>query len=116
MMESYVQDYGGGLFTTGGSDTNGKAHAYNKLDMYGSIYQEMLPVQVFNYTPPIGVMLVIDSSGSMLDTNDYGTSFFESAKAGALACLDVLYDRDYVGIMTFDTNQATILELTPRTQ
>lgn len=116
MLQTYVSTYGGGLFTAGGSDANGKAHAYNKVDMYGSIYQEMLPVQVFNYTPPIGVMLVLDSSGSMLTTNDYGTTLFESAKAGALACLDVLYERDYVGLMTLDTNQATILEMTPRTQ
>ena len=115
-LQSYVSDYGGGLFTAGGSDEQGKAHAYNKTDMYGSIYQEMLPVQVFNYTPPIGVMLVLDSSGSMLSKNDYGTTVFDSAKAAALACLDVLYERDYVGIMTLDTNQATILEMTPRTQ
>ena len=116
ILESYVVEYGGGLFTAGGSDKNGKAHSYNKVDMYGSIYQELLPVQAVSYTPPIGVMIVIDSSGSMLGENDYGTSFFESAKVAALACLDVLYDRDYVGLMTLDTNQAVILELTPRTQ
>lgn len=116
MLQSYVKDYGGGLFTAGGSDEHGKAHSYNKLDMYGSIYQEMLPVQVFNYTPPIGVMLVVDSSGSMLSNNEYGGSIFDSAKAGALACLDVLYERDYVGLMTLATNQEIILPLTPRTQ
>ena len=116
MLQSYVSDYGGGLFTAGGKNAKGEAHAYNKKDMYGSIYQEMLPVQVFNYTPPIGVMIILDSSGSMLGNSDYGGTIFDSAKAAALACLDVLYERDYVGIMTLDTNQATILEMTPRTQ
>ena len=85
MLQSYVSDYGGGLFTAGGKNAKGEAHAYNKKDMYGSIYQEMLPVQVFNYTPPIGVMIILDSSGSMLGNSDYGGTIFDSAKAAALA-------------------------------
>ena len=116
-LQTYVKEYGGGLFTLGGSNEDGSAHAYNKDSTnFNPIYHNMLPVEAVRYTPPIGVMFVIDSSGSMLGNNDYGTSIFESAKAAALACLDVLYDRDYVGIMTLDTNHATILELTPRTQ
>jgi len=116
IMQEYVSVYGGGMLTLGGNDDEGKSHAYNRTDMYGSVYQEMLPVEVATYTPPIGVMLIIDSSGSMLTTNDYGTTYFESAKAGALACLDVLYDRDYVGIMTLATHHANILELTERSK
>ena len=115
-LKEYVETYGGGLFTTGGNNEQGKAHAYDKTDMFGTVYQEMLPVQAYDYTPPIGVMLIIDRSGSMTSTNDYGTNYFESARAGALACLDVLYDRDYVGVMTLDTDQAMILDMTPRTQ
>jgi len=118
-LESYVKDFGGGLFTIGGNDDNGKSHAYNRSNeknQYGSIYRDLLPVELIDYTPPIAVMILIDSSGSMGSNSDYGGTFFDSAKAGALACLDVLYDRDYVGVMTLDTDQALILPLTPRTQ
>ena len=116
VLKQYVEIYGGGLFTLGGNNLDDTAHAYNKTDMYGSIYQSMLPVQVINYTPPIGVMFVVDTSGSMLAGNDYGASYLVSAIQGVAAGLDVLYDRDYVGIMTLDTYQSVVLEMTPRTQ
>ena len=115
-LKKYVEEHGGGLFTTGGKDSNGKPHAYNKQDMYGSVYQSLLPVQADVYTPPIGVMFILDQSGSMAYKNDEGGTFFDSAKQGIAACLSVLYDRDYVGIMTLDTYQSVILEMTPRTQ
>ncbi len=116
-LKSYVQDYGGGLFTVGGSDKDGKAHAYNKTDMYGTPYQSILPIQATSYTPPIGVMFVLDGSGSMMATNDYGTTFFDSAKVGAAACVeDLLVERDYVGVMTLDSDYSMVLEMTPATQ
>ena len=30
--------------------------------MYGSIYQEMLPVEAVDYTPPVAVVYIIDAS------------------------------------------------------
>ena len=62
-LNEYVYNYGGGLFTTGGNDsTDGTiSHSYNRSDMVGSLYQQMLPVQVINYTPPVGVIFIIDS-------------------------------------------------------
>ena len=116
MLSIFVEQYGGGLFTAGGNDDAGEANAYNRSDMYGSLYQEMLPVQAINYTPPIGVMVIIDRSGSMAAPDDKGHSYLEGAKDGARACLDVLYERDYIGIMTLDDYQSVILELTSRTQ
>ena len=115
-LEEYVKVYGGGLFTVGGHDKEGNAHAYNRKDMAGSIYQQMLPVQAINYTPPVGVMFVIDRSGSMNTMDPYGDVMLESAKAGAANALSALSERDYVGIMTLDDVQATILPMTPRTQ
>ena len=41
-LHSYVADYGGGLFTVGGDE------AYSRKDMYGTAYQEMLPVQAID--------------------------------------------------------------------
>ena len=115
-LEQYVNVYGGGLFTVGGHDKDGNAHAYNRKDMAGTVYQQMLPVQAINYTPPVGVMIIIDRSGSMNETDSYGDVMLEAAKAGAASCLSALSERDYVGIMTLDNYQASILPMTPRTQ
>lgn len=115
ILYDYVYNYGGGLFTTGGSDNSGNAHAYNRSDMVGSKYQQMLPVQAINYTPPVGVIVIIDRSGSMSSTDDRGNSLLEYAKAGATSCLNALTERDYFGLMTLDSKYDMILGLTKRT-
>ena len=46
---------------------NGKLvpHAYNRQDIESSIYyKQMLPVNVVDFTPPIAVMIVVDTSGN----------------------------------------------------
>ncbi len=117
ILSEYVNDFGGGLFTVGGKSDDNAANAYTPSDMYGTVYQEMLPVQAINYTPPVGVMIIIDRSGSMEeDHDDKGNSYFEGAKAGAIACLDELTERDYIGVMMADEEVEVILQLTSRTQ
>lgn len=116
VLYSYVNDYGGGLFTVGGNDSRGSAHAYNKNDMYGSLYQQMLPVQAIRYTPPLGVIIIIDRSGSMSTQDADGFSSLDFAKAGAAACLEAMSERDYIGIMSLGTEYNTILPLTQRTR
>ena len=114
VLYSYVYDYGGGMLTVGGDDENGNSYAYNQNWLYGTTYQSMLPVQAVTYVPPIAVMLIVDISGSMVGTDDTGTSKLSWAKAGARACLDVLNDRDYIGIMTLAQYSGEVLGLTPR--
>lgn len=110
-LRSYVYDYGGGLFTAGGSDDSGTMpHAYNREDLYGTEFHDMLPVQAIDYTPPVGVVIVIDISGSMDETRRQG------AKNGAIACLNALNDRDYMGVMTLEITYGTALQLTSCTQ
>ena len=114
LLYSFVHDYGGGLFTVGGSEDSGEAHAYNRLDMLNSVYQQMLPVEVINYTPPVGVVIIIDISGSMGTTNDPNSPVYW-AKQGAIACLSALTSRDYIGVMTLATDYGTELPITPYT-
>ncbi len=125
VLYSYVYDVGGGLFTICGNeydsnpgDENWTANAYDVDDMRGSLYQEMLPVEIIEYTPPVAVMILIDVSGSMFnpETDNYETSRLFAAKQGAEACLDVLSERDYVGIIALSDEYTEEIELTPRTQ
>ena len=116
ILEEYVRVYGGGLLTAGGDDEGGNPHAYNRQDMYNTLYQRMLPVQAINYTPPVGVMIIIDRSGSMTSEDDDGNTSLEWALAGARACLDALTERDYLGVMTLDSELEVILGMTACTQ
>lgn len=116
LLNEYVSDYGGGLFTTGGKDSTDNAHSYNRSDMVGTLYQQMLPVQAIDYKPPVGVIVIIDRSGSMGSADSYGETLLDYARAGAESCLKALTERDYFGLMTLDSDYNTILEPTPVTQ
>ena len=121
ILDEYVHDFGGNMLTVGGSreDNYGDIvpNAYNREDMYGTLYQEMLPVQAINYTPPLGVVFIIDTSGSMTVTDDVsGKTYLDLAKASIEVGLDALTARDFVGIVTLDSEATTILPMTARTQ
>ena len=126
ILYEYVYTIGGGLFTICGNEDDGNpnddnwtANAYTREDMYGTLYQEMLPVEIINYTPPAAVMVIVDVSGSMYSSGS-SESFEESklnyALTGAKACLDALTERDYIGVMTLSDSYSEEIELTPRTQ
>lgn len=110
LLYNYVYSAGGGVFTTGGMK-EGVANAYNRQDLANTLYQQILPVQAIAYTPPVGVEFVIDVSGSMS-----GGGKLDAAKEGAIACLDVLTERDYVGVVTLSSSYGTVLQPTRRTQ
>lgn len=114
-LHSYVYEYGGSMVTVGGDDDNGDANTYDRTDMYGTLYQQMLPVQAINYTPPVGVVFIIDRSGSMA-SGAAGTTNLDAAKAGIASALDSLSERDYIGIITMESYSEVILDLTPRTE
>lgn len=127
LLYNYVYMQGGGVFTVGGNNdfVDGKTvpHAYNRDDMYETVdgrrqptlLQQMLPVQVVGYTPPVAVMLVIDHSGSMENTMLGGTKI-EAAKQGALSSIDYLSSRDYIGILMLDIETVEVLPMTPASQ
>lgn len=120
ILYQYVYEIGGGLFTicgneAGSNEENWTANAYTREDMYESLYQEMLPVEIVDYTAPVGLIIVVDTSGSMLGS-PYESSPLYWAMRGAEACLDALTERDYVGIMTLADRYTEELALTPRTR
>lgn len=117
LLNRYVYELGGGLFTVGGRndyDSDGKLvpHAYNRQDIENSEFlKHMLPVNVVDYTPPIAVMLVIDTSLSM-----QGSGKLEAAIDGAEVCLDALHDRDFCGIVSFSSASSERLSVLPVSQ
>ncbi|MCH5165129.1 MAG: VWA domain-containing protein [Clostridiales bacterium] len=120
LLHSYVYYSGGGMFTVGGNkiDVDGKetANAYNRDDMINTTYQRMLPVQAIDYTPPLGLVIIIDRSGSMSLTDSSGKSRLDAAKEGAYACLDVLSERDYCGVISLETDFESVIDITQATQ
>lgn len=124
ILYKYVKEIGGGLFTVCGNkeDSNPnddyfEANAFTEADMGSSLYHELLPVEVITYTPPVAVVIIIDTSGSMYNPNaSFETSKLYAAQQGAMACLDALTERDWVGVMTFSDESAQALELTRRVE
>ena len=116
ILNSYVYDVGGSLFTVGGmKEVDGEriANVYDREDMAGTLYEEMLPVLAEDYTPPVAAVLVIDISGSMSSAGLSGKTLMEEAKESAKDGLRALDTRDYVGIVTFGDYANTILDMTP---
>jgi len=119
LLRTYVHDYGGGLLTVGGTKTQSGAdvaNTYVREDMEGSIYQQMLPVECIDYTPPIAVMIIIDKSGSMSTRIGGGETKLTVAKKGAKVVVDLLTERDFVGVITLTGNPQFMIGMTPVTQ
>ncbi len=118
VLYAYVHELGGGLFTVGGDRMDyatGKPvpNAYNRNDMYEdgkpTLYQDMLPVQVIDYTPPVGVVIIVDCSGSMQST-------LEDAKQGAISALYSFSDRDWCGVVALSDEDNVKQHLLPLTR
>ncbi len=117
LLNEYVQELGGGLLTVGGkenkTDANGNIipHAYNRADVEASAYfKQMLPVLTEDYTPPLAVMIIIDTSSSM---GSGAGSALDGALKGARNCVELLSDRDHCGVVSFTTITDTVSALIP---
>ncbi len=116
LLNEYVQDLGGGLLTVGGenrTDASGNIipHAYNRSDVEASTYfKQMLPILTEDYTPPLAVMIIIDTSSSM---GAGAGSPLDGALNGARNCVELLSDRDYCGVVSFTTITDTVSDLIP---
>ncbi len=121
ILNEYVYNLGGGLFTVGGVNdigANGKLvpHAYNREDLeLSTYYKQMLPVNAIDFTPPVAVMIVVDGSGSMAGYGNAESKYL-LALEGATACLDALSSRDFCGIMSFQDRASENLQIIPVSQ
>lgn len=114
VLELYVREYGGGLFTTGGTNT------YAMGNMLDTELENMLPVTITDEDEPsLELMIVLDLSNSMgkyMSTSapNYRTRL-QFAKEGIQACLDTLRDTDYVGVAWFNSTSNVIAPISPAT-
>lgn len=111
-LESYVKDFGGGLMMVGGEESFGMG------GYQGTPIERAMPVYMDikgrGEIPSLGLILVMDKSGSMGLQPRYGDPVkLEIAKEAAMRTLDVLSDQDIFGVIAFDAAAGWVVEPTP---
>jgi secreted protein with Ig-like and vWFA domain len=109
MAQSYVKDLGGGFLMIGGEQSFGPGGYYK------TPVEELLPVSLDvrqkKHFPALGLALVIDKSGSMMQA-DSGRTKMELALEAASTAVDFLSERDTVTVIAFDSEPQTVVPLT----
>lgn len=99
-LEICIRHLGKGLLVTGGSDS------YALGGYYKTVLEKVLPVNMDIKTkeedPNLGLLLVIDKSGSM-EEGQYGVSKVELAKEAAIRASEALKSNDMIGVIAFDS-------------
>lgn len=103
VARTYVQELGGGLIMLGGEQSFGLGGYYK------SQLEEILPVrsdfEKEKEKPSLGMVLVIDKSGSMEGDK------IEMAKSAARSAAELLGRRDQVAVLAFDGDTYVICEM-----
>lgn len=101
IIQHYVQDMGGGLIMLGGSQS------FAPGGYSGTPLEEVLPVYMDvagkMQVPSLALMLVIDRSGSM-GSLEQGIPKVELAKEAVQLVIDILSERNEIGVIAFDTS------------
>jgi len=101
LLRNYVRDQGGGLIMLGGEESFGVGGYYH------TPVEEALPVTMEARQkveiPSLAVVLVIDRSGSMETSIDSRFSKIDLAKEAAQLVVELLDERNDVGVLAFDT-------------
>jgi uncharacterized membrane protein len=100
-VRDYVRDQGGGLVMIGGEESFGLGGYYR------TPVEEALPVTMEVKQrieiPSLAVVLSIDRSGSMAMSTDEKVTKLDIAKEAAHLVVDLLDERNEVGVMSWDT-------------
>ncbi|MEP6774321.1 MAG: VWA domain-containing protein, partial [Chloroflexota bacterium] len=112
-LQIVVRDLGKGLVVVGGDES------YAAGGYFRTPLEAMLPVDLHLPSklniPSVGMVLVIDRSGSMqaAHTGSTGVAKIELAKEAASQAVSQLSDRDYAGVITFDSGADWVVPLQP---
>ena len=108
-LQIYVRDLGGGLVAVGGPTS------YGVGGYYGTQLEEMLPVDMQikdeKRRPTLGIVFIIDHSGSMSETSG-GVTKLELAKEAAARSVRLLFPKDRIGVIEFDDTASWVVEMT----
>jgi Ca-activated chloride channel family protein len=95
LLSSYVRDFGGGFIMLGGDQ------AFGLGGYFRTPIEDILPVrcdfQKEKENPSLGMVLVMDRSGSMTGPK------IEMAKEAAKEAVELLSPQDYIGVVAFDS-------------
>jgi Mg-chelatase subunit ChlD len=112
-LQLAVRDLGKGLVVVGGDES------YAAGGYFRTPIEEMLPVDLHLPSkldiPTVAMVLVIDRSGSMemAHSGSGGVTKIELAKEAASRAVAQLSERDYAGVITFDSAANWVVELQP---
>lgn len=103
---------GGNLLTTGGKNT------YHNGKMENTAFEDVLPITMDkDNMAPIGVMFLIDASGSMKETLPGSTlTRLELAKEAVIKSVNSMRNCDYAGVVSFNSSATVEIGMTPLTR
>lgn len=108
-LQIYVRDLGGGLVAVGGPTS------YGVGGYYGTQLEDLLPVDMQikdeKRRPTLGIVFIIDHSGSM-DESAGSTTKLELAKEAAARSVRLLFPKDRVGVIAFDDAANWVVPMT----
>jgi Ca-activated chloride channel family protein len=111
-LRTAVSDLGIGLVMSGGADSFGMG------GWFKTPVEEALPVYMDlrgkEKIPSLGLVLVIDKSGSM-SSGLGGANKMELAKEAAIRSTEMLNEKDYVGVVAFDGSPWVVVQPQPVT-
>ena len=109
-LAHYVEELGGGLLAIGGPNSFGLG-GYARTPL-----EELLPVSMDTpqsvIVPSLAMVLILDRSGSMAETQG-SYSKLDLAKEAALGVLDLMDERDLIGVLAFDSFPYWVVPLQP---
>ncbi len=107
-LSQQVKNQGKGLLVTGGDSS------YGPGGYFQTRLEEMLPVKMDvkpkEEKPNLGLVLVIDKSGSMQE-GQYGVSKLDLAKEAAIRSTEVLEPKDQLGVIAFDSDVKWLINM-----
>jgi uncharacterized membrane protein len=110
LIRSYVRDHGGGLLMLGGEESFGVGGYYH------TPIEEALPVTMETRQkieiPSLATVLVLDRSGSM-EISAGRVTKLDLAKEAAQLVVDLLDERNEVGVIAFDTVWSWVVPMGP---
>lgn len=109
-LNKCVKELGTGFMAVGGEES------FALGGYKDTVLEDMLPVRCKmkgnKKQPNTGLVLVIDSSGSMEDESD-GVKKIDMAKEAAIRSIEILQENDYIGVLAFSDILQWIIPLRP---